>query len=317
MPKPSPGSAIGTPAYMSPEQASGRLGALGPATDVYGLGRDAVFAAYGHTSVRGRSGGDFHRVQRGEMTPPRRVNARVPPALEAICLKAMALNPDHRYATRLPGRRRWSIGWPTSLSWHLRSRWLHKKPPLGPSPSIRRGLGRGRNAGAHFMPGGGAGRCHAGLPGEKEAREYAVEQEQEAHRQRASTEARAAQIEERFRADRQVTEQVVAVSMESVPENTEDDMRTWFQRRDYFLRLSRKLDAATGFAWDLAGKYLGIADPLRRRGRSAEAAAWYEKARLAYDELASERRDEPVIAFELAGLYLGMGLLHAQRPRCG
>ena len=95
-----PGSAVGTPAYMSPEQAEGRLDLLGPASDVYSLG--ATF----HALLTGRSPVDgpdvatvLERVRRGEVSPPRQVDPAVPPPLDAICRKAMALKPEDRYST--------------------------------------------------------------------------------------------------------------------------------------------------------------------------------------------------------------------------
>ena len=97
-----PGSAIGTPAYMSPEQAAGRLDELGPASDVYSLGATLYCLITGKAPIEG-SGLDLEailqRVQRGDFPRPRQVNAEIPRGLEAICLKAMARHPDDRYAT--------------------------------------------------------------------------------------------------------------------------------------------------------------------------------------------------------------------------
>lgn len=94
-----PGSALGTPQYMSPEQAAGRLDQLGPASDVYSLGATLYSLLTGKAPFEdGDVGAIMQRVQRGDFLPPRRVNAEVAPALEAVCLKAMALNPHHRYA---------------------------------------------------------------------------------------------------------------------------------------------------------------------------------------------------------------------------
>ena len=94
------GSVLGTPQYMSPEQATGRLEELGPASDVYGLGAtfyhlltgQAPFAA-GNVQVV------LKRVCRGEFPPPRQIEPSVPAALEAICLRAMACKPEERYAS--------------------------------------------------------------------------------------------------------------------------------------------------------------------------------------------------------------------------
>jgi tetratricopeptide (TPR) repeat protein/tRNA A-37 threonylcarbamoyl transferase component Bud32 len=96
------GTAVGTPAYMSPEQASGRLDLLGPASDVYGLGATFYALLTGEAPFKGEAPAELvRRVSRGEWMPPRQVKRGVPPALDAICRKAMALKPEDRYATAL------------------------------------------------------------------------------------------------------------------------------------------------------------------------------------------------------------------------
>ena len=95
-----PGSALGTPAYMSPEQAEGNLGALGPRSDVYSVGATLYYLLTGRPAVAGDDVGAILRaVQRGELVPPRQVDPSIDRALEAVCLKAMALRPGDRYGS--------------------------------------------------------------------------------------------------------------------------------------------------------------------------------------------------------------------------
>jgi serine/threonine-protein kinase len=97
-----PGSAIGTPAFMSPEQAAGRLDQLGPASDVYSLGATLYCLLTGRAPFETTG---LHideildRVKRGDFPRPRQVRANVPRALEAICTEAMARLPEDRYAS--------------------------------------------------------------------------------------------------------------------------------------------------------------------------------------------------------------------------
>jgi WD40 repeat protein len=94
------GSTIGTPAYMSPEQASGYIKDLSLASDVYSLGATLYHLLTGQAPCLSENVEEtLRKVRRGEVVPPRRVNREVPPALEAICLKAMALEPAKRYAS--------------------------------------------------------------------------------------------------------------------------------------------------------------------------------------------------------------------------
>jgi eukaryotic-like serine/threonine-protein kinase len=95
-----PGSALGTPAYMSPEQARGELNRLGPRSDVYSLGATLYCLLTGKPPFEGGDIGELLRkVQRGEFAPPRQLDASIDRALEAVCTKAMALKPEDRYAT--------------------------------------------------------------------------------------------------------------------------------------------------------------------------------------------------------------------------
>ena len=93
---------MGTPAYMSPEQALGRLDMLGPASDIYGLGATLYTVLTGQPPIEGKDTAEIIRkAQRGDWLPPRRVKPDVPPALEAVCSKAMAREPEQRYGTAL------------------------------------------------------------------------------------------------------------------------------------------------------------------------------------------------------------------------
>ena len=97
-----PGAVVGTPRYMSPEQAAGDLGRVGPASDIYGLGAILYCVLVGHAPFPdGNVATVRDRARRGIFPSPRRRLRSVDPALEAICLKAMARDPAGRHESAL------------------------------------------------------------------------------------------------------------------------------------------------------------------------------------------------------------------------
>jgi len=95
-----PGTALGTPSYMSPEQARGDLDHLGPHSDVYSLGATLYFLLTGKTPLEGDDiGAVLRAAQEGKFPPPRKLDPSIDKALEAGCRKAMALAPEDRYKT--------------------------------------------------------------------------------------------------------------------------------------------------------------------------------------------------------------------------
>lgn len=93
------GSAIGTPSYMSPEQAAGDLDKLGVASDVYSLGATLYCLLTGLPPFSGELKSVLERIQKADFKLPRQVKPSVPRPLEAICLKGMALRREDRYAS--------------------------------------------------------------------------------------------------------------------------------------------------------------------------------------------------------------------------
>src|SRR5262249_48404925 len=94
------GAVLGTPQFMSPEQASGLLEHLGPASDVYSLGATLYYMLTGQSAFE--SPDVFHildNVSHGRFPQPRQIRPHVPPALQAICVKAMAMIAKNRYRT--------------------------------------------------------------------------------------------------------------------------------------------------------------------------------------------------------------------------
>jgi serine/threonine-protein kinase len=93
------GQALGTPAYMAPEQSEGRLDLIDRRTDVYGLGAILYEILTGEPPFTGPSTDDvLRRVREEEPIPPHQAWPDVPPALEALCLRALAKRPEDRPA---------------------------------------------------------------------------------------------------------------------------------------------------------------------------------------------------------------------------
>lgn len=92
------GDTLGTPGYMAPEQAAGRLDLLDRRTDVYGLGAMLYQLLTGQAPFTGANTAEILRnVQNEEPTPPRQHWAEVPPTLEAACLRALEKAPSSRF----------------------------------------------------------------------------------------------------------------------------------------------------------------------------------------------------------------------------
>ncbi|MFP6766016.1 MAG: serine/threonine-protein kinase [Planctomycetaceae bacterium] len=94
------GAIVGTPGYMSPEQAAGRLSEISPASDVYSLGAILYATLTGRPPHRkGTAMETVVSVIEADPELPRRINREVPHDLEAICLKCLEKDPQRRYAS--------------------------------------------------------------------------------------------------------------------------------------------------------------------------------------------------------------------------
>jgi serine/threonine-protein kinase len=132
------GMVVGTPAYMSPEQAEGRQDLMEPTSDVYSLGATLYEMLTGRTPFEGKRVPDvLLAVRTGRFPPPRDVDASVDPALEAVCLKAMAHAPEDRYANAramADDLERWLADEPVSAyrdpPTRALSRWLTRHPQV-------------------------------------------------------------------------------------------------------------------------------------------------------------------------------------------
>jgi serine/threonine protein kinase len=129
---------VGTPAFMSPEQAEDGSPRVGPPSDIFGLGAILYAILTGRPPYRGGSIAEvLDAVRRCEYLRPRQVEPGVPPALDAICRKAMAARPQNRYALALDlaaDVNRWLAdepvrAYPEPIPVRLR-RWVRRHPRL-------------------------------------------------------------------------------------------------------------------------------------------------------------------------------------------
>ncbi len=91
------GQVLGTPAYMSPEQARGESHRVDVRTDIYSAGVVLYELLTGERPFRGNRRMLLVQVLEDEPRPPRQLNDKIPRDLETICLRAMAKSPARRY----------------------------------------------------------------------------------------------------------------------------------------------------------------------------------------------------------------------------
>lgn len=132
------GDIVGTPSYMAPEQAAGRVKEVNEAADIYSLGAILYACLTGRPPFQAETRFDtLLAVLEAEATLPRRLNRETPRELEWIIMRCLEKNPNNRYPSAqalADDLERWLLGEPVEAHrtglWPRLRRWWRRQPTL-------------------------------------------------------------------------------------------------------------------------------------------------------------------------------------------
>ncbi len=343
------GQTVGTPAYMSPEQAAGRWDVVGPASDLYSLGATLYTILSGQMPFPGGSVAEvLDKVQQGEPLRLRQLHKQIPRALEAVCLKAMARQPEERYATPLElavDLEHWLAGEPVSAwrePWAQRMRrWLGRHRTLMTAAAatslvatVSLAIATGRLAEANRQ-------AEIARQAEREAKDLAERNFKQAHdvvkhltgvstellREPGTYRLRKKLLEEALRyyqgflqrrgddPDLQIEVadaywEVAGIKRELGFKN--DALEAFLRAHDVWVKLVEAYPAETRFKNRLAYIYNEVGAVQLETGKLAEALQSYEKARDLFEELARANPEDRFLRCNLALSYHGIAALQKE-----
>lgn len=310
------GSVVGTPQYMSPEQASGNLEKVGTAADVYSLGATLYYLLTGKPPLDADSIARLLRkVREGDFSEPREINSKIPAPLNAVCLKAMALEAEDRYET------------PNALADDI-EHWLADEPVSVHRESLAEQFGRWARRNRSWVAAAAAALVlvtfvaivaalfiNQSRREEKRQRGLAEEARQKEQEQRVKAEQAQKRAENNFdiagRAVEQMLVEVAAERLADVPQMQQ--VRTVLlgkALRYYDDFRSQEASSDPQYRLQIALANHHAADILRTlKGREAESEASFRLAIKQLTALSKEFPAEPKYKRHLANSYNWMGEL--------
>jgi tetratricopeptide (TPR) repeat protein len=318
------GAILGTPAYMAPEQASGRRGAITTATDVYGLGS----ILYTLLTGRGPFGGDtvvetLDALRTRPPDPPSRINPKAPRDLETICLKCLEKDPRRRYASAqglADDLRAWLDSRPIAArrvgaaerAWL----WCKRRPAVAAlSAAVLIAIVGGTAATIAVQV-----NANRALRAKNQELTIANDREARANRELAAANRR---VEQRYN-----------LATDAIKTFHTGVSRDFLLRQDQFRELrDRLLRSAQDFYSELSASLGEEADPASRRalaqanfeladltekvGGAEDALAAHRAVLAARETLAAERAADPALAVDLARSLVAVGWALARTGQAG
>ncbi len=324
------GTVVGTPQFMSPEQATGRIDLIGPAGDVYSLGATLYTLLTDQppfTSMDVRT--VLKAVPEGKFPTPREVNRDVPAALEAVCLKAMSRRIEDRYASAralADDLEHWLADEPVSAAretWPERAmRWVRRHKTWSQAAAaavvvvaIVAGVAYVREAGLHAV-------LQRTLEQEQSARREADEARRTADQEKRTAEAHARRADAQSALALKTLESVlydIQVRLRNVP--AAHAARSSMLQRviEGLKQVARNLETAAGTDHSLVRAHLDLGDVFLQAG-TIDATSATEEAQRQFEraaELAERRRaesaDDDRSKHDLAAAYRRLGDVGMQR----
>ncbi|MDB5386369.1 MAG: pknD 2 [Planctomycetaceae bacterium] len=299
------GTAVGTPQFMSPEQALGEETEVGPASDIYSLGATLYYMLTGGGAFAGKDVDELmQNVVRGKFLPPKAVNPQVPNALNAICLKAMAWQAQQRYVSA------------KAIATDI-EHWLADEPVAAYQESGREQLNRWVRK--HQARAQAIGILIVGIALVSTVAAVLIDQSRRAEARalenlEVANESLVQAKRESLRRTRQTREAIdtslsgMSDSLETFPGMQDARRRLLVKAASDYQKLAEEKSDDPELQAEAARVLVRLADVRIKLNELEQAAAEYTKAAGIFRQLSAQFPDEPDYLFELARTFVQQGV---------